>query len=100
MERVRGIGHGQRSEVPRAEALAIARDASPEALAEDSKPDALIGKKVAISADDYGRDQVRGTLVGASEHQLSLLRSDPELGDVIVHFPRLGFAIAADSGRA
>ena len=100
MERVRAIGHGQRSEVPRAEALAIARDASPVPITNHANPDPLIGQQVAISADDYGRDQVHGTLLGASEHQLSVLRTDPDLGDVAVHFPRIGFAISADSGRA
>ena len=99
MERVRAIGHGQRSEVPRAEALAIARDASPEPLSDNLKADALIGQQVAVSADDYGRDQVSGTLVGASEHQLTVLRTDPDLGRIAVHFPRIGFAIAVDSGH-
>ena len=99
MERVRAIGHGQPSEVPRAEALRIAREAEPAHIAADPNPDALIGQLVAVSADDYGRDQVRGTLVGASEHQLTVLRTDPDLGDIAVHFPRIGFAIAAANGQ-
>ena len=100
MERVRAIGHGQRSEVPRAEALAIARDAAPQQLSENPNDDPLIGQPVAVSADDYGRDQVRGTLIGASEHQLTVLRSDPDLGEIAVHFPRIGFTITADSAAA
>ena len=100
LERVRAIGHGQRSDVTRVEALQIACEASPAAIAEDPNPDPLIGKQVAVSADDYGRDQVRGTLVGASEHQLTVLRIDPDLGEIAVHFPRIGFAIAADSAAA
>ena len=100
LERVRAIGHGQRSEVTRAGALRTAREAEPAALAAQSNSDPLIGQQVAVGADDYGCDQVRGTLIGASEHQLSVLRTDPELGQIVVHFPRIGFAIAADSGGA
>ena len=100
MERVRAIGHGQRSEVRQAEALAIARDAAPQQLSENPQHDPLIGQQVAVSADDYGRDQVRGKLIGASEHQLTVLRSDPDLGEIAVHFPRIGFAITADSAAA
>ena len=100
MERVRAIGHGQRSEVRQAEALAIARDAAPQQLSENPNDDPLIGQPVAVSADDYGRDQVRGTLIGASEHQLTVLRSDPDLGEIAVHFPRIGFTITADSAAA
>ena len=100
LERVRAIGHGQRSAVTRAEALRIARDASPAPVANHPNPDPLIGQQVGISADDYGRDQVRGTLIGASEHQLTVLRTDPDLGEIAVHFPRIGFAITADSAAA
>ena len=100
LERVQAIGHGQRSTVTQAEALRIARDASPTPIADYLGADTLVGQQVAVSADDYGRDQVRGTLIGASEHQLSVLRTDPELGQIVVHFPRIGFAIAADNGGA
>ena len=100
LERVRAIGHGQRTEVTRVEALRTARAAEPAALAVQPNPDALIGRQVAVGADDYGCDQVRGTLIAASEHQLSVLRTDPELGQIVVHLPRIGFAITADSGAA
>ena len=100
LERVRAIGHGQRTDVARTEALRIAREAEPAAIADNPNPDALIGQQVAVFADDYGCDRVRGTLIGASEHQLSVLRSDPDLGQLVVHFPRIGFALAADSGGA
>ena len=100
IERVRAIGHGQRSAVTRDEALRIAREANPIPAANCPNADALIGQQVTVAADDYGRDPVRGTLVGATEYQVSVLRTDPELGDVAVHFPRIGFSIAADSGSA
>ncbi len=41
--------------------------------------------------DDYGRDHVAGTLVSSSAHRIAIRRTDPEAGDVVVHFTRAGF---------
>lgn len=91
IERVRGLGHGQRSAVSAAEALRIARDSQPEAPM--SGAGELLGREVTVAADDYGRDPIQGTLVGCSEFQLSIRRSESELGQVVVHVPRLGFSL-------
>lgn len=93
MERMRAIGHGQRSEMAAAEALQVARNARPQDIG--SGTHALLGKEVVVAAEDYGRDPVRGTLIAASESQLSVLRVDPDLGEIAVHFPRIGFAFNA-----
>ena len=92
MERVRAIGHGTRSEVSAADALEVARDAQPKQIPAGSH--ALLGRMVEIAAEDYGRNPIKGTLVAASEFQLTLLRRDPDLGDVAVHFPTIGFHIS------
>ena len=93
LERVRAIGHGQRTEVSRDEALKSAREADP-ALAGATSKDDMIGKRVTIAADDYGRDPLSGTLVAATEHQLSIVPKDAGLGKIVVHVPRIGFSIA------
>ena len=92
MERIRSIGHGHRSETSREDALRAARDAQPQHIAPGTH--ALLGRTVVVAADDYGRDPVEGTLVAASEFSLTVLRRDPELGDVAVHVPRIGFHIS------
>ncbi|MGN6497953.1 MAG: glutathione S-transferase family protein [Tsuneonella sp.] len=92
-ERVRAIGHGRRSEMSATEALETARQAQPEAV--DAGEHELLGREVAVAAEDYGRDPVRGTLIAASEFELTILRRDPALGEVAVHFPRIGFTLAA-----
>ncbi len=99
LARVRAIGHGQRTTVSRDDALRIAREAQPAPIADVARTDPLIGQQVTVSADDYGCDPVAGTLIGASEVQLSVLRSDPQLGELAVHFPRIGFVLAA-AGRS
>ena len=92
LERVRSIGHGERMEVNREEALRVAREADP-VTSDTSSLDKMIGKKVTVGADDYGRDSVNGTLVGATEYQLSILSKQPDLGEIVVHVPRIGFSL-------
>ncbi len=89
MGRVRAIGHGRRSEVSAPQALQLARKASPQPIAAGA--DELLGRAVVVAADDYGRDPIEGTLIAASDLQITILRLDADLGDIAVHFPRIGF---------
>jgi len=40
---------------------------------------------------DNARDWVEGEVLFIDAGEIALLRSDPEVGDVAVHFPRLGY---------
>lgn len=93
MERVMAIGHGQRSAVSREDALDIARTTQPMAAKVAPRDAELEGRQVTVAADDYGRDAVNGVLVGSSEHHVSISREDPQAGQVVVHFPRIGFSV-------
>ena len=93
MEKVRAIGHGERSAVSREAALAIARSTEPLAGTIAPQDVALAGKQITVAAEDYGRDPVHGVLVGSSEHHVALRRDDPLAGEVVVHFPRIGFIV-------
>lgn len=93
MARVAAIGHGERSALRPEEALDIAREATPVAGEVAPQDVALAGKEITVSADDYGRDPVRGVLVGSSAHHVSLRREDPRVGTVVVHAPRIGFGV-------
>ena len=46
-------------------------------------------------ADDYGRDRIAGTLVAANAEQVVLAREEPGLGALHLHFPRVGYVVAA-----
>lgn len=87
-ERMAAIGHGKPSTMDSKEALAIAKAAT-----SDAKPGAGAGKKVSVAADDYGRDPVAGEIVFENAHEIAIRRSAPEVGDVVVHFPRAGFTV-------
>ncbi|HVP27712.1 MAG TPA: glutathione S-transferase family protein [Myxococcota bacterium] len=95
-ERMKSIGHGTRSECRPEEALEIARAASPatRAARDPGDPRGLEpGTKIRIVPDDYGFDPVEGELVTSSVHEVALRRSAPEVGEVVVHFPRAGFQV-------
>ena len=97
--RVDGMGHGERSPMTPEEALEIARRATPApALGVDPhEPNALVaGTRVTITPDDYAFDPVAGELVGSSVHEVAVLRHDADLGDTVVHFPRIGFRVSAN----
>ena len=94
--RVKALGHGTRHEVTRNEALDIAKAAtSIETPRTDrNEPNGLeVGTRVTVMADDYGRDPIRGELVSSSAQHIAIKRSDARIGDVVLHFPRMGFLI-------
>lgn len=93
LERVKTIGHGERSTVSREAALDVARTSEPITCTVAPRDAELEGKRVTVAADDYGRDAVAGVLVGSSEHHVSISREDPLTGQVVVHFPRIGFSV-------
>ena len=95
-KRVQAIGHGNRREISREAALDIAQAAnSTENIqADPGEPNGLTpGDRVTVMADDYGRDPVSGELVSSSAQHIALKRSDPRVGEVVVHFPRAGFLV-------
>lgn len=95
-ERIKAMGHGRRQDMDPAEALRIAKDSTPAAPTgvAPGEPNGLAaGQQVAVMPDDYGFDPVVGELVTASIHEVGVRRTDAEVGDVVVHFPRIGFRI-------
>jgi len=95
--RVSAIGHGKPAPMDSKEALAIAKAATPETqmAADPYDPRGLTpGTRVTVSADDYGRDPVAGTILFGNAHEIAIQRSDDQVGDVVVHFPRAGFMVA------
>jgi glutathione S-transferase len=96
-ERMKAIGNGQRSDMKPADALAAAKASKPAPASVDpNDPSGLKpGQKLTVTPDDTGRVPVAGTLVGLTPDRISLARSDERAGDVVVHFPRAGFFVAA-----
>ena len=85
------IGHGQRTDMTAQDALNVALTASPTATAQiDEGCGFTEGQAVAIRTEDPGADTVIGTLLRCTARDIVLLRDDPRVGTVAVHFPRIG----------
>lgn len=89
--RIEAFGPGDAKAMTADEALAIARDSQPE-------DGTNTGDTVAITADDFGTEKTVGTLARLTADEITLHRHDPALGDIAVHFPRIGYRIQREQG--
>jgi glutathione S-transferase len=53
------------------------------------------GQTISVTPDDTGKVPVTGVLVGLAADRVSIQRSDPRVGDVVVHFPRAGYVVSS-----
>lgn len=95
--RMRAIGHGAVGKMSAEEALAVARDAEPETAerADPRDPQGLSpGMEVSVAPDlDGGEDAVAGRIRAIDRETVAILREDPQVGRVCVHFPKVGYRI-------
>lgn len=94
IEGMQAIGNGHSEELSSGEAVAIAQRSAPAAVAGRPVHDfhqIPLGGRVVVAASDYGMDPVEGILVVADTNELAVRRTDPRAGEVVVHFPRIGF---------
>ena len=95
MDRMSAIGHGTATKLSGAEAIALASSAPihvPDFSWHDEHAIAL-GTQVTITPLDYAFDAVAGELVISTANQLAIKRRDDRAGEVIVHFPRVGYKL-------
>jgi hypothetical protein len=48
---------------------------------------------VSISPSDYAEDRIKGEIIGTTVSSVSIRRNDPRVGDVVVHFPKIGYTV-------
>lgn len=96
LERMRALGHGEHDDLDSVAAVERARSATPA----PTDPAAFIdthglpyGSEVTVAATDYGVDPVRGQWVVSTAREIAIRRHDERAGDVVVHFPRVGFEV-------
>jgi hypothetical protein len=96
-KRVAAIGHGRAEDLSSKDALEIARRASPQAAGEtdcDDPQGLAPGQMVSVVPDvDGGDPSVEGRIAGVSIDTIAISRSAPEVGDITVHFPRVGYRV-------
>lgn len=96
LDRMAALGHGTPSEMESAEAVAIARRATPTTTPAEDGGDPSgrhVGDRIRVFPEAYGRDPVEGELVRADAHTIAIRRRDDRIGEVVVHFPREGMVI-------
>lgn len=94
--RMDAVPRGRRSEIDAEQALAVARAATPVPPAGVQADDPLglaAGDPVVVTPDDYGRIPVSGELVTLTVDEVAVRRSSPSVGEIVVHFPRLGYRV-------
>lgn len=95
MGHVAAIGHGEPTEMTAEHALQIAQQHEPSAVrasvSDDSVP--ALHTRVGIRPDDYATQAVEGVLQFVDRDDVGVLRHDARLGNVMVYFPRVGYAI-------
>ena len=103
LARVDALGHGDPRPMSPADALAVARAATPAAPRSSgagATGGLAPGTPVAVVPDDYGFDPVHGELVHASLDEVAVRRVDPTLGPLVIHFPRFGYTIRTEEEPA
>ena len=91
LERVEAFGHGTYAEMQGADAVEVARQATPGAAPahDPAEPNGLRpGDRVEIVHESFGQDPITGELVASSVHEIAIARRDARAGDVVVHLPR------------
>ncbi len=93
-ERIRRLVQPPHADMTSQAALTHASDEPPQEIEADFYIDThgiALGEQVTITPVDTGCDPVQGELVLAMRDELAVRRYDDRVGELIVHFPRLGF---------
>ncbi|HZH13038.1 MAG TPA: glutathione S-transferase family protein [Archangium sp.] len=96
MERMQTLGHGTYDKLESGEAVQLAAASKPLSTEGEAFVDLhglSRGTRVTVAATDYGTDPVEGELVLSRPNELAVRRVDARAGEVVVHFPRLGFQV-------
>jgi glutathione S-transferase len=96
-QRVKALGHGQPADLSAEQALDIARTSQPEVTEWIDPADPLrvsVGQTMGVMPDGDGGDPtVRGRVARLTLDTIALRRHDDRVGEVAVHFPRVGYRI-------
>jgi glutathione S-transferase len=96
MQRVEKIGHGERTELDSADAVAIARDATPARIEDEpvELPNGLaVGDTVVVLPEEVGSGPVTGELLATGAHEIAIRRQSERAGELVVHFPREDYLV-------
>ena len=97
MDRLQAFGHGNIQTLSSGEAIALCAASTEGFALHDSRfqdeHGIPLGSQVTIAAESFGTETTQGELVGSSRTRYTLKRHDERAGTVLVHFPRIGYAL-------
>jgi glutathione S-transferase len=100
MDRMAAIGHAQSSRLNAIDSIAICATNTPAIIENTSKNSIFqdehgipLGSTVTIASESFGPEPTQGELVAATRMHYTLRRHDERVGEVHVHFPRIGFLL-------
>ena len=101
MDRMHAIGQGLPEKFSAADAVAVASQAEPMPAGSNLLIDSAfqddhgiaLGSRVTVSSESFGPEPTEGELVAATRTHYTLRRTDPRVGTVHVHFPRIGYVL-------
>jgi glutathione S-transferase len=100
--RVAELGEGNRQQIDAAEAHRIAQESQPDLTSDIAGNEAQsleAGMSVKVMPDDFSlRGTVEGVLLRTSAVELAIHRSTDDFGDLVIHFPRLGYRVEPLAG--
>lgn len=97
MQRIKDFGRGDVESISGETALSIAKnsDIIEPANSVVSFPGFNKGDRVTVVGTDLGIDPVEGSLVAAAGDEIIIRRQDEKVGELLVHFPTIGYHLAA-----
>jgi glutathione S-transferase len=98
LQRIEALPTPQITKMTSVEAIEVARASDPTWTTDAAFEDPMRlapNSQVVVRASDYGRESVTGELVSSTANEIVLARDDERAGRIYVHFPRLGFEVAA-----
>ena len=96
MDNVRKIGRGDAKEISAAYALEVAKSVAPMSVPNvdhDNTQGLRLGDMVQVRAEFAGRDPTVGALHTLTRHHVAVSHSNHRVGDMVVHLPRIGYAV-------
>ena len=93
MARMAAFGHGNATAMTGEAAIEVARNSAITVAQNVIGAGLSQGDHVAVMPIDYGFQPTQGALLHASLEELVVKRVDERVGEVAVHFPRLGFQV-------
>ena len=99
LDRVGKIGHGSKSDIAGQDAIDIARDCTAASTPDVSQGDdegMKLGDTVSVRPEigATGREPTIGRLHILTRQHVAIRHSNDRVGDVVVHFPRMGYVVA------